>query len=383
VLDSPLGARYVADLDSLFDTYGEMLPGLMDWARERYPKEPGDSDFVYKQTIKAKACDAARGLLPAATLSNVGIYGTGQAFESLLLRMRSHPLPEARTYAALMLGELRKVIPSFLTRVDRPDRGGAWSAYFEETRTATAELVGRLFADAEPEPRPAVTLTDFDPDAEDKLLAAACYSHTDLPEDQILARIRRLGHDERVALLRAYVGERTNRRHKPGRAFERSGYRFDILSDYGAFRDLQRHRMLTIEWQALSPRHGYDIPEAVDEAGFTSQFVDALGRSAALHDVLEARVPVQAPYAVSFAYRMRYVMQLNAREAFHMLELRTSPQGHPSYRRVCQEMHRLIDEQAGHHAIAEAMRFVDHATYDLERLASERAAEQRRAAPHG
>src|SRR6267378_4082150 len=159
---SPLGARYVADLDALFDTYARLLPDLMDWARARYPKESGDSDFVYKQTIKAKACDAARGILPGATLSNVGIYGTGQAFEALLMRMRAHPLPEAQQYAAMMLTELRKVIPSFLTRVDRPERGGAWTEYLRETRQATAEVVGRVLGGEAPEPRPAVVLTDFD-----------------------------------------------------------------------------------------------------------------------------------------------------------------------------------------------------------------------------
>src|SRR5438874_4702517 len=160
---SPLGARYVADLDVLFDTYARVLPDLMDWARARYPKEPGDSDFVYKQTIKAKACDAARGILPGATLSNVGIYGTGQAFEALLMRMRAHPLPEAQQYAAMMLTELRKVIPSFLTRVDRPERGGAWTEYLRDTRQATAEVVSRVLGGEVPEPRPAVVLTDFDP----------------------------------------------------------------------------------------------------------------------------------------------------------------------------------------------------------------------------
>ena len=109
------------------------FPTMMEWAREQYPKQPDDSDFVYKQTIKAKACDTVRGVLPAATMSNVGIYGTGQAYEALLLRMRAHPLPEAQTYAQLMLDELRKVIPSFLVRVDRPDRGGAWTAYLATT----------------------------------------------------------------------------------------------------------------------------------------------------------------------------------------------------------------------------------------------------------
>ncbi len=379
VLESPLGARYIGELDGLFAGYTSSLTRMLDWARERYPKQPGDSDFVYKQTIKAKACDAVRGMLPAATLSNVGIYGTGQAYEGLLLRMRAHPLPESRQYAALILEELRKVVPSFLTRVDRPDRGGAWTTHLEETRDHTAAVAHRVFGDEEPEPRPGVTLTDFDPEGEDKVLAAICYPHTTLPEDQILARVRRLGADERASLLAAYVGERTNRRHKPGRAFERTGYRFDVLADYGAFRDLQRHRMLTIEWQALTPKHGYDVPDSVEEAGERDAFVHAMDRSAALHGAMAFRFPEQASYAVALAYRLRFVMQMNAREAMHLIELRTTPQGHPAYRHVAQEMHRLIAEEAGHRALAAAMSFADHEVYELERLASERAAETRRA----
>jgi thymidylate synthase ThyX len=381
VLRSRLGARYVGDMDALFDAYATSLPRLLEWARERYPKQPSDSDFVYKQSIKAKACDALRGMLPAATLSNVGIYGTGQAFESLLIRMRAHPLPETRAYAALMLEELRKVIPSFLTRVDRPDRGIAWSDYLADTRDETTAAVSRLFTGDQPEPRPTVTLTDFDPAGEEKILAAICYPFTSLPEDQVLARVRRLSAEERVALLDAYVGDRSNRRHRPGRALERTGYRFDVLADYGAFRDLQRHRMLTIEWQPLTPEHGYEVPDAVVEAGLTATFDEAMKRSAELYDALEERFPEEARYAVSFAYRVRFMMQMNAREAMHVLELRSSPQGHPAYRVVVQEMHRLIAEQAGHRAVAASMRHVDHATYDLERLEAERAAEARRTAP--
>ena len=380
ILESELGLRYIAEMDEMFDAYSACLPVLLDWAREAHPKEPNDSDFVYKQTIKAMACDAARGMLPAATLSNVGIYGTGQAFEALLLRLRSHPLPEARSYAAMMLEELRKVIPSFLTRVDRPDRGLAWSAYLEQTRTDTEAVVERIFEQQAPEPRPSVTLTDFDPEGEDKVLAAICYPHLALPEDQVLARVRRLSADDRVAVLRAYVGDRSNRRHKPGRAFERTDYRFDVLTDYGAFRDLQRHRMLTIEWQALTPGHGYEIPEGIEASDLTGRFEDAMERSAQLYDDLVARFPIEAPYAVALAYRVRFVMQMNAREAMHVLELRTSPAGHPAYRRVCQEMHDLIEGQAGHRAIAAAMGHVDHDAHALSRLGAERAAEAKRAA---
>jgi hypothetical protein len=192
--------------------------------------------------------------------------------------------------------------------------------------------------------------------------------------------VRGLGGDDRMALIKAYVGERVNRRHKPGRAFERTGYRFDVLTDYGAFRDLQRHRMLTIEWQALTPEHGYDVPEEVADAGLAEEFHETMERSAALHDAIADLFPREAPYAVALAHRVRFAMQMNAREAMHMLELRTSPQGHPTYRRVCQEMHRLIEQQAGHRAIAAAMSHVDHETYELERLESERAAAAKRAA---
>ncbi|MDQ3574171.1 MAG: FAD-dependent thymidylate synthase [Actinomycetota bacterium] len=378
VLDSPLGARYVGDVDRIFDTYGELLGPMQEWLMTVYPKAAGDSDLVYRQSIRAKGYDALRGILPAAALSNVGIYGTGQAYESLLLRMRAHALPEARSYAALMLEELRKVIPSFLKRVDQPNRGVAWAAYQEANRTAMEQVAERLLAEEEPEPRPMVTLVDYDPDGEDKLVAAMLYPHTNLPEDQLLARVGRMSGEEKLTVVRAYVGERTNRRHKPGRALERVSYRFDVLSDYGAFRDLQRHRLLTIEWQALSPRHGYTRSESLEAAGLGDRFEEAMDRSAALHDALVGPFPVQAPYAVALAYRVRYAMQLNARAAMHMLELRTGPQGHPEYRRVCQEMHRLIADQAGHRSVAHMMAFVDHGTYDLERLEAERRAEARR-----
>ncbi len=378
VLAGPLGTRYVGDLDRIFDAYSQCAEFVTDHVRSTIERGPDDSEFVYRTATRAKALDAVRGMLPAAATSNVGIYGTGQAFEQLLLRMRAHPLPEARAYSDLMLHELRKVIPSFLRRVDLPDRGGKWSEYFTDTREQSGAIVRELFGGTPVEPSAEVTLVDFDPEAEDKILAAICYSHSSLPEDQILAKVRGLGADERLSLLKAYIGDRTNRRHKPGRAFERSFYRFDILSDYGAFRDMQRHRMLTIEWQQLTPNHGYSRPELAEEAGVGGLFDETMQRSAALHDVLLEAHPEQAPYAVAMAYRMRYSMQFNVREAFHMLELRSSPQGHPSYRRVALDMHRLIGEQAGHHVLAEAMNFMTTEAPELERLEAERRAEAKR-----
>ena len=265
ILESPLGLRYVGDMDRMFDTYAELLKPMQEHYAKVHPQQAGDSDFVWRQAVRAKAFDALRGMLPAASLSNVGIYGTGQAYEQLLLRMRAHPLPEARAYAEMMLVELRKVIPSFLTRVDRADRGRRWSTYLEENRNAMDEVADQLFGHTEIETRDSVTLVNWDPDAENRMVAAMLYSHTDLPDDMILARVRNMGAAEKVSVVKAYVGDRTNRRHRPGRALETVWYRFDLLTDYGAFRDLQRHRMLSIEWQKLTAGYGYDVPDAVAE----------------------------------------------------------------------------------------------------------------------
>ena len=397
ILDSPYGARYVGDMDRVFDTYGELMPAMRAWVSGRFPQQAGDTDFVYRQAVRAKSLDALRGLLPAASLSNIGLYGTGQSYEQLLLRMRAHPLPEARTYADMMLTELRKVIPSFLQRVDVAERGGEWTAYLSSTHEATERVVHRLWPDnessftgagngggrgagsADAEPDAEVTLLDFDPEGEEKVLVAACFSHLDCSEQEAQRRVRRLSHDQRVALLAAYVGDRRNRRHRPGRAFERTDYRFELVTDYGAFRDLQRHRMLTIEWQQLGIELGYDMPEIVAEAGLGDGYTDAIERAEDLYRTLAPEFGEQATYAVALAHRIRYIMQFNAREAMHLIELRSGSQGHPAYRRVAQEMHRAIAERAGHRALADAMTFVDYGSTDLERLESERRSERRRA----
>ncbi|HXT70307.1 MAG TPA: FAD-dependent thymidylate synthase [Vicinamibacterales bacterium] len=375
----PLREKFVASLDATFETYAKWIAPMQKWFEARYPKSPSDSDGVYRAAIRAKALDTLRGMLPAATQSNVGMYGTGQAYEALLLRMRAHPLAEARTVADAMLVELRKVIPAFLTRVDQPDRGGRWSAYLAGTRSALADLSARMTAETASSPVDEVTLVDFDPEGEAKVVAAALYASSTLPDRDLLELARAMSIADRTEVLLACNGHRTNRRHRPGRAFERTSYRFDILTDYGAFRDLQRHRMLTIDWQALSSRHGYIQPEAVIEAGGDAEWREVMDRSGELFEAMRAAgLADAAQYAVSMAYRVRFVMDMNAREAMHVIELRTAPQGHPAYRRVCQQMHKLIENNAGHRAIAAAMQYADHSEVELERLQEERRLEQKR-----
>jgi thymidylate synthase ThyX len=382
---SDLGPTYRRVMDALFATYAELLPALTDHLGRVVPREPGASDAAWRRAVKARALDGLRGLLPAATTSNLGIFATGQAYEALLLRLRASALPEARSYADLLLEELRQVIPAFLHRVDREDRGVAWSRYLAETAEETAKVVEAVLGPTPPVPQdgPSVELTEFDPAGEDKVLTAIAYPHTGVGEAEVAARVARLGAEERSRLLAAYVGERRNRRHRPGRAFERAVYTFDVVADYGAFRDLQRHRMCTIVWQPLTPGLGYDLPGDVAEAGLAAPFEAAMTASAGLYEALAPRFPAQAPYAVGLAHRVRFAMTMNARELMHLAELRSTPQGHPAYRLIAQQMHRLVAEQAGHRGIAEAMRFVLHDQVGLGRLEAERRRQARLDGPAG
>jgi thymidylate synthase ThyX len=372
-------SRFRAYLDMVFETYGRLYEPMEAFFRERFPKDPSDSDFVYRSTITAKTCDTLRALLPAATRSNLGIYATGQSYEQLLMRLSAHPLAEMREYGELMLVELRKVIPAFLKRVDAPDRGVAWSRYWRDTRERVEQVAGKALLGVAAEQRPEVTLTDHDPEGELKIVAAVLYAASDLPDDQLLERVRFLTPEERAEILAASVGTRTNRRHKPGRAWERTQYRFDVLCDYGAFRDLQRHRPLTLEWQRLTTEHGDERPPEIDQGNLRGEWDRVMQAGRAMEQELcAAGLEEVAQHAVPMAYRIRFVMQMTAREAMHLIELRSQPQGHPTYRRVARTMHRLIAEQ--HPGIGAAFKYMSEEDVDLERLEAERRTEAKRRA---
>ena len=308
----------------------------------------------------------------------MGIFASGQTFESLILHLLAHPLPEARSYGEMMLSAMKATMPSFVSRVERPDRGGEW-VEFLRGRTETAQALARHFAldrDAADE-GPSVRLLHVD-GTEELLLSTLLFEASDLGEVEIRLQVAQLSADERTATLAELVGRRENRRHRPGRGFEALRYRFEIVSDYGAFRDLQRHRMLTVQWQTLSPHLGASVPEEVTEAGLGDDYRGALARSrAAWQALIDAGDPLHAPYALCLAYRIRYVLDLNAREAMHLIELRSGREGHPSYRAIAREMHRLIGDV--HPAVANAMRHVDMTDEPrLERILSEIRSENRR-----
>jgi thymidylate synthase ThyX len=381
--DDELGSEYVEAMDELFAIYSRSLGDVQSWAAGEWPRGDDEPEAAWRRSIKAKALDLLRGLLPAATLSHVGIFASGQAYEQLLLRMLASPLPEARHFAGMMLEELRKVIPSFVARVDRPDRGGEWITYLERRREATEAWVARLGLDRRAgADRPSVELVHVDGSEED-LLAASLYEQAGVPEEEIRVRIDAMDFEQRGRLLADLVGERRNRRHRPGRGWEAVRYRFEIVSDYGGFRDLQRHRMLTCQWQRLSPDLGAGIPAEVAEAGVGSEYERALEISRAEFGRLEAAGLVEAaPYALCLGYRIRYVLDMNAREAMHVCELRSGREGHPTYRAVAQAMHEQI---AGvHPGIAATMDHVDSSSEPrLERILSEIRTHRKRLAAAG
>ena len=379
--DAELGPEYEAAMDFLFKTYADALPRVRAWVDGTFPRADGEAPAARARAVNAKALDLLRGLLPAASLSHMGIYATGQAYEQLILHLIGHPLPEARRYGELILAAIKAVMPSFVARVERPDRGGAWAAYLQQRRSAAEHWTARLGLEREQdaEDRPSVKLLHVDGD-EDRLLAALLFESAGTSEDETLAAVGELGTGDRTRMLADLVGERANRRHRPGRGFEALRYRFEIVSDYGAFRDLQRHRMLTVQWQSLTPDLGAGVPGEVVEAGCGDAYRAALDRSReAYESLVGAGHAESAPYALCLGYRMRYVLDCNAREAMHLIELRSGREGHPGYRAVAHEMHAQIAEH--HPAVAEAMTHVDtSAEPRLERLLSEMRQEHKRAA---
>jgi thymidylate synthase ThyX len=369
--DGALGSEYEAAMDELFGIYARALPRVSAWAEVQFPRAAEEPRAAHARAIKAKALDLLRGLLPASSLSHMGIFATGQTYEQLILHLLAHPLPEARSYGRMILVELGQVMPSFLARIERPDRGGEWISYLESRARAGERWARRLGLDAAADGSgPSVTLLRAEGD-EDDLLAALLFEAASIPEEQVREAVAGLDERSRGELLADLVGPRANRRYRPGRGLEALRYRFEIVADYGAFRDLQRHRMLTVQWQALTPDLGAGVPEQVDSAGCGEDYRRALDISRrAYQRLLDDGLSTAAPYALCLGYRIRFVLDLNAREAMQLIELRSGREGHPSYRAVAHEMHAQIS--AVHPVVGAMMTHVDRETEPrLERILSE------------
>lgn len=373
-LPKRLQQEYTASMDKIFNLYSEVVQQLTEHVRKNSDTPEKERDAAWKGATRAQACDAARAALPVATKTTVGIFASGQAIESLIMHLQSDELPEARKTGDALLRQGREVIPMYLERADKPERGGAMVAYRANTYQAMKELAKNNLPDKHAEAiSEQVSLVDFWPKNELLLAADMLYEHSNLSLEELQSTVNSWPYEKKIGIFKTYMGERLNRRQRPGRALEKAHYSWDILCDYGIFRDLQRHRMVDdLNWQQLSPRYGYEVPALIEGAGLTDKFEECFEESLKLYSSLQrAGFNLEAQYATLLGHKMRWKLTFNAREAMQMLELRSTPQGHPGYRKVALQMYEKIAEVHPH--IAEGMSFINKdEDPKLTRLAAER-----------
>ena len=376
-LPPAIAAMYGTSLDRVFDLYSAIVHGVTEYVQKQNPAPTGGDKselIAWRGATRAQACDAARPALPAATKSTVGIVCSSQALEMMVGRLLADPLEESNETGRLLLRESRKVIGAFLKRADLPDRGLAKVLYMKETKEGLKNLAKKRLPKESDDFSDTVRLLKISPADELDLVPNMLFEVSELSETELRNAVAGWSVQQKEEALKAYVGQRMNRRHKPGRALEAAHYSWEIVADYGTFRDLQRHRIVDAwEWQNLTVKYGYDVPELIAEAGFEAQLRECFTISEKLwKTMMDAGLEEEAQYATLFGHKLRYHFIMNAREAFHLLELRTSPQGHPGYRKICQEMYRLLGEV--HPRLAAAMKFVNQGgDPPLTRLEAERA----------
>ena len=399
IMNSKFADRYLDSCNLDFDVYSKNIQPMISYIQEREPIESqkfknserkevlfsnlsSDDDIksatrIYNATIKAKALDTLRGILPASTLTNVGITGNGRAFEYLLTILYSSDLQEERTLASKIHCELDSTIQSFVKRAD-DKYGKALQKYLGDIQT-TATNLNKKYLKTKKNRDFLVNLVDYDPEkkAEEKIISAILYEHAQgTSYKEIVSQVKKLSLSSRKKIIQLFVNLRQNRRHRPPRAFEMAEYTFDFLTNFGMFRDFHRHRVLTLERQLLTTDHGFCIPDEILALGIKKDFVDCMYKSKEVFDRLRQDMPQQGQYVVNFAYNYPFFMRLNLREATHLIELRTVPQGHPDYRKVAQNMFKLIKKT--HPNLSKIIKFVDLNEYKLERLESEKRIEEKR-----
>lgn len=399
IMNSKYSEKYLESCNFDFDVYSKNIQPMISFIQERdpidnqkfknsegkevafsrlsYEEDIKSATRIYNATIKAKALDTLRGILPASTLTNVGITGNGRAFEYLLTILHSSGLEEERSLATKIHRELDTTIQSFVKRAD--DRyGQALQKYLNDLKT-TAISLNKKYLKKKRNRDFLVDVVDYDSEkkAEEKIISAILYDQAQgISYKDIVSKVKKLSSASRKKIIQSFVHLRQNRRHRPPRAFEMTEYTFDFLTNFGMFRDLHRHRVLTLERQLLTTEHGFCIPDEIVTLGIKKDFKDCMYKSKEVFDLLRQKLPEQAQYVVNFAYNYPFFMRLNLREATHLIELRTVPQGHPDYRKVSQNMFKLIKKI--HPNLSSIIKFVDLNEYKLERLEAEKRIEEKR-----
>jgi thymidylate synthase ThyX len=373
--------RFISEIEPIDDfMYFDSITKL----EKPFSKLSNDQDIesakkVYHSTVRSQTLDILRNLLPASTLTNLGITGNGRAFEYLLTRLYCSELNELKNLAQLLNSELDCVIPSFIKRVNEK-HGKSLQSFMINTNKEISKLTDKYLKNIKPDLSPVdVRLIDYmdNKDAEVKVVSAILYENAKGQSlNDITKLVKSFPQARRNEIILTYTKFRGNRRHRPGRAFEMVEYLFEMFTNFGMFRDLHRHRILTMERQLLSTKHGYDIPKEIIESGIEKDFKDCMYLSNNTYQNIVKTMPVEAQYAVNFAYKYPYFIKINLRELYHVIELRTTAQGHPDYRYICQKMFKKINDI--HPLLMKGMKFVDLNQYGLGRFDTEKRKEMKR-----
>ncbi|MGQ0606244.1 MAG: FAD-dependent thymidylate synthase [Candidatus Nitrosotenuis sp.] len=402
IMQSRFADLYLQSCNLDFEIYSKNIEPMLKFVREKEPIErlkfkestsgkeilfsklKNESDiksatFIYNASTKAKALDILRGLLPASTLTNVGVSGNGRAFEYLLTILFSSDLEEERAIAHKIKHELDTTIQSFVRR-STDKYGLAMQNYLKSLQKATQKLSKKHHIPSRHKGT-LVKLIDFESEtaAQDKIIAAILYESQTMPYGEVLAGVKKLNRTTKSKIIADFAKLRKNRRHRPSRAFEMTDYTFDMIGNFGMFRDLHRHRVLTLERQILTADHGFVTPKEIVDLGIEPEYKECMKNTKQTFDLMRTKLPQQAQYVVNFAYNYPFFMNMNLREATHLIELRTIPQGHVDYRQVAQKMFLAI--QKTHPNLSKIIKFADLKSYELERFESEKRIEEKRKSP--
>ncbi|MGI9566818.1 MAG: FAD-dependent thymidylate synthase [Nitrosopumilus sp.] len=400
IMNSRFADDYEETCNFSFEVYSKNIELMIKYVREKYPiekyrfrdstdgkeqlfsklKDSSDiksANMIYKGSTKAKALDILRGLLPASTLTNVGITGNGRAFEYLLNVLASSELKEEQDLASKIKKELDVTIKSFVRRAD-DKYGKAFQKYLQDIRNKTKSISQKEIK-SNPAKGTTTKIVDYESEKSsiNKIITGIIYEQSPSTSYQgILDQVKKLPIAKKTEIINEFVKLRKNRRHRPPRAFENAYYTFDLCNNFGMFRDFHRHRALTLERQLLTTDHGYLTPNEIKILGIEKDFGECMDKTKTTFEKIRKKHPEQGQYVVNFAYNYQYFMKLNLREACHLIELRTVPQGHVDYRRVAQEMYNQINKV--HPLLSRIIKFVDLKSYDLERFESEKSTEVKR-----
>lgn len=362
---------YLNTCNRLFETYSRLIPPLTEQFERRFPKDPAISQTAYNAATRAKVLDCLRGLLPASTLTNMGIFGNGRFYEQMLHKLHCSTLAENQETGKRMFEELSKVIPSFIRRSSPSHRTHElYTSFYEAMQGDMKQAIADLsLPETSFEKGPQVKLIGKDDDAVAKVAGALLYSYGSHSLEELQTFARGLQEDELSRILDAACLARETRRHKSPRALEHAEFTFEIIADFGVYRDLHRHRILTQERQLLNCNLGYYIPSEILGTPLEAEYRDAMDLAKSTYDTISIELPEEAQYVVPMAYNIRWYFHVNLRALQWLTELRSSPAGHPNYRFVAQCLAKEVS--TAFPAFERFFKFVDYAGYDLGRLGQE------------